>query len=163
MNNKRVVLLLGTNLGNKKKNLEEAKIQIRHVLGDIGIQSAVYQTKAVGFVGDDFYNQIILIETYENPFSLLEKLKSIEIDMGRTRKTINKSYTSRIIDIDILLYSDWVISSSILQIPHRQILEREFVGEILIGIIPNHFHPVLMQPMKDIFEVGNLFTKIIQE
>jgi 2-amino-4-hydroxy-6-hydroxymethyldihydropteridine diphosphokinase len=158
---KNIVLLLGSNIGDRTKNLKTAIVQIERNIGSIDKFSMTYNTKAVGFRGNDFLNQIIVMNIDISPYVLLNKLQKIEINMGRTKKTINKNYASRIIDIDILLYDDWVISSPNLQIPHHQILSRQFVGNILKDTIPHHYHPLLSKQMQTLFNESNQKNKIL--
>jgi 2-amino-4-hydroxy-6-hydroxymethyldihydropteridine diphosphokinase len=87
-----------------------------------------------------FLNQVIGIETTLNAFDLLQVLFSIENTMGRTRQT--GSYESRIIDIDLLLYGQEVISENGLIIPHPRIAQRKFVLLPLDEIAPEQIHPV---------------------
>ena len=124
-------LSLGTNLGNKAQHLIEAKNVIQQNIGKILAESSIYETEAVGFVGNPFYNQVIKVETAFSPESLLLETQEIEEKMGRTQKTVIQNelpiYTNRIIDIDILRYDDLQIDTEKLKIPHPKMQEREFV------------------------------------
>jgi len=126
-----VYIALGSNLGNKLQHLSDAKKAIQQDIGEIMAESSIYESEAVGFVGNSFCNQVIKIETAFSPDALLQKTQEIEKQMGRTQKTvmINKipQYTNRIIDIDILLYDDLQIDTETLTLPHPKMYEREFV------------------------------------
>jgi 2-amino-4-hydroxy-6-hydroxymethyldihydropteridine diphosphokinase len=125
-----VFLGLGSNLGNREQYLCEAKNAIQQEIGEIIAESSVYENEAVGFVGNRFCNQVIKIKTTLSPEDLLQKTQEIEQKMGRSEKTLRRSipvYSNRIIDIDILLYSDLQIHTKILTIPHPKMFEREFV------------------------------------
>lgn len=132
MKNK-VVLLLGTNLGERSQNLNQAKMYLS-TLGEIEQETPIMETKPVGFTADqDFYNQILIFHTSLSPVSLLKSLKKIEKNMGRvyTKPLVGEKYVSRIIDIDILFYENLKFSSKVLKIPHHQVESRDFVRELL--------------------------------
>jgi 2-amino-4-hydroxy-6-hydroxymethyldihydropteridine diphosphokinase len=126
-----VYLCLGSNLGNREKHLEEAKVAIIQETGEILAQSTIIESEAEGFEGNSFLNQVIKIETTLPPELLLHKTEEIERKLGRTQKTVIKNgnpiYRNRIIDIDILLYDDLQIDTKKLTIPHPRMFEREFV------------------------------------
>ena len=105
MNSNKVYLSLGSNLGNKIRNLQNAINLIDSEVGNVFSISNVYQTKAQGFTGDDFYNCCISLNTFLKPAALLTKLLKIESLNGRKRSN-TKSYQSRNIDIDILFFED---------------------------------------------------------
>ena len=124
----KVYLSLGTNLGNRKRNIREAIEKIEELIGVVLRQSALYETKPWGFSSpNDFINSCILVDTILAPRQLMEKLQEIEKEMGRTLKSINGEYHDRIIDIDTLMYDDLKINEPDLVIPHPLMEEREFV------------------------------------
>lgn len=129
VNNKHDVFLsLGTNLGNRKRNIREAIELIEELVGVVVRQSALYETKPWGFSSpNDFINACVLVETALAPRQLLEALQGIEKEMGRTLKSVNGEYHDRIIDIDILMYDDLRVNEPDLVIPHPLMKEREFV------------------------------------
>ena len=135
MKKNKVVFLLGTNLGDRCLNLEEALNNIESRVGGIVLKSKIEETEPVGFTAEiDFYNQLIEVETLLSPVSVLREIKEIEKDMGRVYSIPKKGekYVSRIIDIDILYYNNLNFQSSKLIIPHPQIASREFVKSMLI-------------------------------
>jgi len=143
-----VYIGLGTNLGNKENNLATAIKKISSI-PDIKIikTSSVTKTKPVDYLKQpDFLNQIILIETKIKPLDLLKKLNNIENIMGR-KKTIPKG--PRIIDLDILLYGNLVISNKRLQIPHKEILNRQFILKHLIELNRNLKNPINQKPYRE--------------
>ena len=124
----KVYLSLGTNLGNRKRNIREAIEKIGELVGVVVRQSALYETKPWGFSSpNDFINACALVETLLAPRQLLEALQGIEKEMGRTLKSVNGEYHDRIIDIDILMYDDLKVNEPDLVIPHPLMEEREFV------------------------------------
>jgi 2-amino-4-hydroxy-6-hydroxymethyldihydropteridine diphosphokinase len=135
-----IYLLLGSNLGDKKVNIEKAKTLIENKLGKIIRQSSLVETAPCGFETDDwFYNQIVVIEikdkkNIENAFKVLGLIHEIEAEIGRKRTNIQRakrSYESRIIDIDILFWEDMKIETTELIIPHKEIKNRKFVMDLL--------------------------------
>lgn len=121
-----VYLGLGTNLGNKRKNLERAIRELERTPGiKVSRKSSVYWSEPWGYKEqEDFLNQVVEIETDLPAPDLLHSLKEIEINMGRQHGI---KWGPRIIDIDILLYGDEVLHSEELQIPHAHMRERLFV------------------------------------
>lgn len=129
-----VYLSLGTNLGDKEKNLLSAISEIERRIGPIRAQSAFLATEPWGFESkNNFLNAAVRVETELSPLALLRETQQIERDMGRTQKSTTTPHTStaiyhdRIIDIDILLYDDLHISTPRLTIPHPHMYERDFV------------------------------------
>lgn len=134
------VLSIGTNLGDREDNVRTALRCLEEALGVAPTAlSPIVNTKACGFDGPDFLNCIVTFETATDPYSLLEKCKSIERKMGRTDKpefdAQNKRiYRDRIIDIDILRYGNLEIDTQDLKIPHPQIETREYIKELLLNL-----------------------------
>ncbi len=129
MSLKEANLLLGSDLGNRKDNLEIAKSFISKELGEIKKETEILKTEAIGFTSElNFLNQGVKILTELSPYQLLKKIKNIEKKMGRTYEILkpNDNYSSRIIDIDILTYYNTTIESAKLTIPHKQLETREF-------------------------------------
>lgn len=121
-------LSLGTNLGDKRKNIAEAIKNIGELVGDVVRQSALYETEPWGFRSDNrFVNAAVCVDTRLSPRRLLEVTQRIEREMGRTLKSDGGEYHDRIIDIDILLYGDLHIDEPDLKIPHPLMHERDFV------------------------------------
>ena len=124
----RVYLSLGSNLGNRKRNIREAIERIGERIGDVESQSSLYETKPWGYSSpNDFINACICVLTPLAPRQLLEATQCVEQEMGRTLKSQNGEYHDRIIDIDILLYDNLHINEPDLQIPHPLMEERDFV------------------------------------
>ncbi len=131
-----VYLSLGTNLGNRKRNIREAIEKIGEQIGVVERQSALYETKPWGFSSpNDFINACVLVRTSLAPRQLLEAAQSIEKEMGRTLKSENGEYHDRIIDIDILMIDDLKIDEPDLKVPHPLMEERDFVMKPLKEIL----------------------------
>jgi 2-amino-4-hydroxy-6-hydroxymethyldihydropteridine diphosphokinase len=142
---KRVFLGIGTNLGDREANMKEAIAKIEEYIGRVLASSSVYETEPWGFkTGSDFLNIVLKVETELIPSGLLGRILMIESQFGRIRG--EKKYSSRVIDIDILLYGDQVIDEESIKIPHPLMHERKFVLIPLCEIEPNMLHPVLKEP-----------------
>jgi len=138
-----VYLGLGTNLGDKERNLNDAVMALTLEVGKVLSQSSFYVSKPWGFDSEnDFLNAVVLVETNLSPFDLLSKTQAIEMNMGRITKTTS-DYIDRVIDIDILLYDNLIIDQPTLKIPHPLLAERDFVLIPLAEIAPDLEHPVL--------------------
>jgi 2-amino-4-hydroxy-6-hydroxymethyldihydropteridine diphosphokinase len=136
----RAYLLLGSNLGNPKLQLEKAT---RHISKDAGMLkrvSSIYCTAAWGnTLQPDFLNQVLVIDTFLTAEKLMQILLAIETKMGRIRAIKNEART---IDIDLLFYGKTVISSPSLTVPHPLIQERRFVLVPMNALSPRFIHPV---------------------
>ncbi|MGA1839365.1 MAG: 2-amino-4-hydroxy-6-hydroxymethyldihydropteridine diphosphokinase [bacterium] len=140
---------IGSNLGNRIKNLEIAAAALsRHPHIKINSFSSFYETEPVGYKKQGwFINQVIQIETSLSPLDLLKAIQKIEDDMGRKRVV---KWGPRTIDIDILLYADLLIVHSSLTIPHPHLTKRRFVLVPLAEIAPSLIHPSLGESISKI-------------
>lgn len=134
-------LSLGTNQGNKLKNLQNAVNLVAKKVGAVLKVSSVYTSASWGFDGNDFYNICIKVATNQNPETLILSLLAIEKELGRVR-TDSEEYSDRLIDIDILLFEDEIIFSKNLVVPHPRMLSRNFALIPLVEIAKNVVHPV---------------------
>lgn len=142
---------LGTNLGDRKANLERAVQMIRERIGDIVALSSFVCTKPWGFESENkFLNAVVRVSTEMSPRAILAAAKEIEKEMGRTQKSVGGIYHDRIIDIDILLYGDLVLQSEDLVIPHPLMASRDFVMIPMAEIAPGLIHPVLGKTMLEL-------------
>lgn len=148
---KSVYIALGSNKGNRLEYLQLAIDDIFKRVGTIRKISKVYETPALGFEGDDFYNACIKIETELKPKKLLRVLKQIEADLGRTTKK-SDTYESREIDLDILFYEDEVINEKSLLIPHPAIHLRKFVLAPLSNIAKEVKHPIFQKTVSELLD-----------
>ena len=140
-------LALGTNIGNKRRNMITAAALLAERVGDVLALSGFYETEPWGFQSENtFLNTALQLDTSLSPLELLKATQEIEIEMGRTQKS-NGAYHDRIIDIDILLYEDLVLQTPELTLPHPLMHERLFVMEPLAEIAPNVIHPVFKKPV----------------
>jgi len=132
---------LGSNLGNKLKNIEDAITIIAN--NTLLIKTSnFYQTSPSGFLSENrFINACIHIQTSKNPNELLTFLKNIEREAGRTQKTLNGVHTDRIIDLDIIFFGIECIETVDLTIPHPRYSTREFVLRPLLDLDKNLTDP----------------------
>ncbi|MCM8823791.1 MAG: 2-amino-4-hydroxy-6-hydroxymethyldihydropteridine diphosphokinase [Candidatus Omnitrophica bacterium] len=131
-----VFIGIGSNLGDRLKNIEEAINYLRSTEGVIVEKvSSLIETEPVGGPPQGKYlNGVIKIKTSISPHKLLEILNTIEYRLGRKRGVINGPRT---LDLDILLYGDLIIQDKDLTIPHPRMWEREFVIKPLLEIEPD--------------------------
>jgi len=145
-------LSLGSNLGNRKSNINIA-IENLETVGKIIKTSQIYETVPWGFDAENnFFNSIVIFETNLKPQQLLIEIKKIEKKLGRIKTQQN--YESRIIDIDIIFYDDLIYQSEELTIPHKFAHERDFVLEPLNELVSDLIHPVLN------LSIGELLTNL---
>ena len=173
MNNlRKVYISLGSNKGDKFKNLQDAISAIHLNIDNISIISKVYSSPALGFQGDDFFNACLIIETFYKPQKLLKELLKIEKSLGRIRpdnyRDKAKGYQDRVIDLDIIFFDYEIVNTKTLQIPHPEMHKRRFVLQPLSDIAPNKQHPnrekevsVLLEECQDksILEPVNIWLK----
>ncbi|MBD3288479.1 2-amino-4-hydroxy-6-hydroxymethyldihydropteridine diphosphokinase [candidate division KSB1 bacterium] len=135
-----IFLGLGSNEGNRSQNLENCIGKIKKAAQIKIIQcSSIYESEPVGYTDQNwFLNAVLKCKSDLNPFDLLSLVKEIEDRMGR-EKTFR--WGPRVIDIDILTYSDQIIESETLTIPHQEMPNRRFVLIPLAEIEPSFIHP----------------------
>ena len=128
-----VYFSLGSNLGDKKQNIEIAIEKMSELFCSPCVKkSSFYESKSWGFEGEDFINCAVMFELDKEPQEVLDICKGIERGMGREElvekdESGRRIYHDRIIDIDILLFGSRVIDTEILTIPHPLMEKREFV------------------------------------
>jgi 2-amino-4-hydroxy-6-hydroxymethyldihydropteridine diphosphokinase len=147
-----VFLGIGTNLGSRESNLEQAVARIEEYIGPVINSSSIYETEPWGFEAkDEFLNIVVKVETDQTPSGTLEKILMIESLMGRVRG--QKRYSSRLIDIDILLFEDLIIDKKNLKIPHPLLHQRKFVLVPLCELALEMIHPVLKKSIAELLEI----------
>lgn len=131
-------LSLGTNLGDRRSNLETALTLIGRRIGTVQDKSGIIETEPWGFESTNrFLNMVAKVQTGLHPLDVLHTTQEIEKQMGRTAKSSNGKYEDRVIDIDILLYDDLVMNTDELTIPHPLMYKRSFVMQPLAEIAPD--------------------------
>lgn len=133
---------LGSNLGDRFKNLSEALQRLNNTEGiEVRDISSVYETDPIDDTSQPKYlNAAVMVETTLEAKKLLKTCMTVERNMGRVRR---ERWESRVIDIDMLFYDDEVMSTVELTLPHPLLHEREFVLRPLADIAPDLVHPML--------------------
>ncbi len=152
--NKTIYLSVGTNQGDLNKNLQKAIDAIAIYIGSIVKISSVYLSKSSGFKGNDFHNICITAVTFLDPEELWFQISKIEKSLGRIKNT-SGNYENRIIDIDVLLIDNEIITSKNLQVPHPKMLDRKFVLIPLKEIAPQVKHPISKNTIEIALQVCN--------
>lgn len=143
-------LLLGSNLGDRKANLQKAKKLISDRIGQVQRSSGIYQTQAWGNTElEDFYNQALEIRTYNSPEKTMYQILEIEMELGRVRT--KEQYEARTIDIDILFFGNKVIKTKDLIIPHPKFHERNFAMLPMMDINGDYIHPVFQLAVDELY------------
>jgi 2-amino-4-hydroxy-6-hydroxymethyldihydropteridine diphosphokinase len=146
----RYFLGLGSNLGNKRKNLGQGL----DLLAQAGVRiiraSSVYHTQPVDRKDQPwFYNQVIEVSTPLNPYGLLGLIKKIEKTLGRKPSQMRGP---RPLDIDILLAQRWVVQTQRLVIPHPRMHLRNFVLAPFKEISPETIHPLFKKTIVELWK-----------
>jgi 2-amino-4-hydroxy-6-hydroxymethyldihydropteridine diphosphokinase len=129
---------IGSNI-DKNKNIPASLEALKLHFGQLTI-SSIYESESVGFIGDTFYN---LVVGFNSEFSVKEVariLRQIELDNGRTRNS--QKFSSRTLDLDLILYDNLILNDGRLQIPRDEIERYAFVLEPLAEIAPDLKHPI---------------------
>ena len=141
----KVYLSIGSNL-DPEKNIDQVKIYL-----DSNFKvsySSIHKTPAEGFSGEDFLNLVCSFETSMDPLELRAFLKEIEEKMGRTID--QKGMSSRVIDLDLILYGNLIAKTEQLDIPSEDIEKYNFVLEPLCELAADSIHPVLKISYREI-------------
>ena len=145
MSSIQVYLGIGSNI-DREKNILGGLIELKSRYGELMV-SPVYESKAFGFEGDDFYNLVVGFKTEISVDEIKTQLKDIEYQFGRQAN--EKRYSSRTLDIDLLLYGDLVSEKH--HVPRSDIIEFGFVIKPLSDISPEFKHPVTGDSMNQLW------------
>ncbi len=158
----RVYLILGGNMGKRDEVMFHAMRKIDRQIGRIVLQSSIYETAAWGYENQAaFYNCVLALDTEKSASEVLEKVLSIENQIGRVRS--EAKWQERLIDIDILFFNEEVIEESNLKIPHPLLHKRKFTLVPLLEIAPTFKHPILQKTVKELLQncEDNLETRSV--
>lgn len=129
---------IGSNI-NKELHIPASVQALTALFGELTV-SSIYESEAVGFIGDSFHNLIVGFDSDLDVKTLAKHLRQIELDNGRSRES--QKFSARTLDLDLILYGDLIISDGRLQIPRDEIERYAFVLEPLAEIAPNEKHPI---------------------
>ena len=145
----KVILSIGSNQGDRLRNLTNCIDLINHKIGTVIQVSKAYQSPAWGFVSDPFYNAVLLLQTPFGVDKILSEIIAIENHLGRIRND-NSGYQPRTIDIDIIDFNQSVIITENLEIPHPQMQNRQFVLQPMQDLQMDWQHPILKKSLSDL-------------
>ena len=147
-------LALGSNIGDRLANIADARARLAASEIKILRESSIYETAPREILDQPYFlNQVIEVETDAMPRALLSKLKKIERAMGR-KKIVAKG--PRVIDLDIVLFGNFVVAVEGLEIPHPRMSERRFVLEPLAELAPDLRHPITKKTIREhLAQVGD--------
>ncbi|HAG15077.1 MAG TPA: 2-amino-4-hydroxy-6-hydroxymethyldihydropteridine diphosphokinase [Bacteroidales bacterium] len=145
----KIVLLTGSNQGERLGLIRQAKQLLENELGLCVKASSIYESAPWGFESETkFLNQVLLFFSDFGHQEILRIGLKIETDLGRKREQMG--YRSRAMDIDILFYDDKIVNEPDLQIPHPQLHKRRFTLEPLCEIMPDFIHPILKKNLHEL-------------
>lgn len=133
----RIYISLGSNI-DREANTRAGVAALQSVFGELQL-SSVYESEAVGFKGDAFYNMVIACDSPDDVHTTNARLAAIEDEHGRDRS--GPRFSSRTLDLDLLLYDDLVLEEKGLSLPRDEILKNAFVLWPLAEIAPALVHP----------------------
>ena len=143
-------IALGTNLGDKRRQMENALAALQQAGVTVRRVSPFIETEPYGVTDQPaFLNGVCEVETTLSPQELLAILLKIETQQGRVR---TRHWGPRVIDLDLLLYDDRIIDEPNLQVPHPDMENRGFVLQPLAAIAPQVVHPKLGQTIERLWQ-----------
>lgn len=148
-----VVLSLGTNQGNRLRNIENCIQLIHQEVGTVIKISKLYETPSWGFDSDAFYNCALVVHTFGSAHKILEQILNIEQQLGRVRDT-TLEYQPRIIDIDLIAFNEEIIDTEKLQVPHPLMQNRKFVLLPMQDLNLDWIHPVFHKKIAELLEIS---------
>lgn len=148
MQDERIFIGLGSNLGDRERHLREALESLAARAGRVVGTSALFASPAWGFEGLPFLNQVAELRSELHPEALLKVLLSIEADAGRTRH--HAGYANRVLDLDVLYYGRRCQDRPQLTLPHPEIPRRRFVLTPLAQLAPAWTDPATGIPVQQL-------------
>lgn len=151
---------VGSNI-DKQHNIASSLQALKASFAKLNI-SSVYETNAVGFEGDNFYNLVVGFDSTLSAKEVAKILRQIELDHGRSRDS--QKFSARTLDLDLILFGEQIISDGRLQLPRDEILRYAFVLEPLAEIAGNVSHPINGKSFNELwaaFDKTGLQRKIV--
>jgi len=152
-----VYLGIGSNI-DRETNIRDGLLEIQSCYGELTL-SPVYETEAFGFEGDDFYNLVVGLKIELPIHELAHDLREIEFKFGRSRNETR--YSSRTLDVDLLLFGDQ--ENDKYHVPRSDITEFGFVLKPLSDIAPNLKHPVTGETMTQLWNKFDSSREIMRQ
>lgn len=148
-----VYIAFGSNIGDRGAAIEEALNLIEQNEMKIVKRSKIYETEPYGYVDQpSFLNGAVEVETNLSCRDVLERLLSIENQIGRVREF---KWGPRIIDLDIIFYNNEIFDEEDLKVPHPDMQSRDFVLKPLNDLCPDYVHPILGKTIRELLgELG---------
>lgn len=147
-----VILSLGSNQGNRLKNIELCLDLIHQKIGTIIKVSNLYETPAWGFESEAFYNCALLLHCSKTPEQILEQVLAVEKALGRIRNQ-GAGYQSRIIDVDLIAFDSEIINVAHLTVPHPLMQNRKFVLLPFRDLNLDWQHPILKMTIPELIQI----------
>ena len=135
----------GSNI-DKEKNIDAGLKSLREMFGELTI-SPIYETVAVGFYGDNFFNLVVGFKSNFSVHDTSQKLRELEFKHGRSLNSLK--FSPRTLDLDLLLFGDAIIEEDDLQLPRSDIENYLFVLQPLADIAPDLVHPILKKTYRE--------------
>jgi 2-amino-4-hydroxy-6-hydroxymethyldihydropteridine diphosphokinase len=144
----RIYISIGSNI-EAEQHLRQAVAELQRHYGELQL-SSVYESESIGFHGDNFLNMVVGLDTEENVHNVVQTLRQIEDRHGRLRS--GPRFSSRTLDLDLLLYDDLVMKENGLELPRGEITQNAFVLWPLAELAPDLVHPMAQQTMASLWE-----------
>ena len=142
-----VVISIGSNI-DRELNVKRAVSNLAHTFGSLSC-SPVYESEASGFDGPPFYNLVVVFETSMDVSSVRQKIRAIEICQGR--QIGNDRRGSRSLDLDLLLYGNFVLYDIDIDVPRQEIFHHAYILKPLAELLPEVCHPLTGESFRDIW------------
>lgn len=140
---------VGSNI-DKAENIEAGLTSLRETFRELSV-SPIYETAAVGFDGDDFYNLVVGFESDLSAQAVFQILRELEFKHGRSPNS--QKFSPRSLDLDLLLYGDELIDDGVLKLPRVDIEKYAFVLQPLADIAPDLIHPIHQKTYRKMLEL----------
>lgn len=147
-----VFISVGSNI-EREKHLQAGLDALADLFGELQL-SPVYESVPVGFDGENFFNMVVGFNTQLEPEKLVETLHEIEAKFDRRRDS--NRFSSRTLDLDVLLYDDLIYEQNGLCLPRKEITEYAFVLQPLADIVGDSKHPLLNKSYSQLWQEFNI-------